>query len=345
MATHHSTIEINGKHYDARTGKLLDKDAPKAQKQADAKPVRVVHDGMVKNPAPAKRVHKHLERSQTLMRHAVKKPAKLATPKPSAASVATDIKSPVLPLSVPSVLFNAKDSEREKRASRFKQSNLVSKFGSGAVHTDTQPVIKKVQPLAVQPAPALSQLATHTQAAEKLIEKGLRAAQSHNNSHHFKPARSKRAKRTKLASIASASMAVLLLGAFFAFQNVPNVSMRYAAAKAGVSAHLPSYKPAGFSLSNRIQYNPGQVTVNFSSNSDERSFSITQRSSTWNSETLLNNHVASASDQFQTFEDKGRTIYLYGSSHATWVNGGVWYEIDGNSQLNSDQLIRIASSM
>jgi hypothetical protein len=277
------------------------------------------------------------------MRHAVKKPAKLTPQKASAAAASLNPQarlSPVLTVSNSPILLK-QDIAREKRSQKIQQSELVRKFSDH--HTPgLQPVTKSIQPLAVEPAPALTHHLAPISSAEKLIERGLRAAQSHTgSSHHHKSAPKKR----KLSSIGAASFAVLLLGTFFAYQSIPNVSVRYASAKAGLSAQLPSYQPAGFAIDRRIQYTPGQVTIRFSSNADSRAYSLTQRASTWNSDTLVNNYVSNKSENYQTIEDKGRIIYLYDEANATWVNGGVWYEIEGNSQLNRDQLIRIATSI
>lgn len=93
-----------------------------------------------------------------------------------------------------------------------------------------------------------------------------------------------------------------------------------------------------------IQYGEGAVTLSYQSNSDDRNFQIVQKSSDWNSQSLLENFV-SDKEPYQTFQDKGRTIYIYGKSSATWVSGGVWYQIEGESDLSSDQLLRIVSSL
>lgn len=257
----------------------------------------------------------------------------------------SDVTRPAVKAAVQAVasLHNHFDSEREARAQKIKRSSLVSKFSDMvAPSAASHGVHKKIQPLAVQPAPAHSAPAHQPSASKTLLENGLRAAQSHTQQHKTKRGKSR---RSRLASMGAAGMAILLMTAFIAYQNIPNMSVRYAAAKAGISAHLPGYQPAGFALDKTIEYTPGRITMQFASNSDDRHFTITQRASNWNSETLMSNYVASASDQVHTLEDKGRTIYLYGESNATWVNGGVWYEIDGKSQLTSDQLIRIATSM
>ncbi len=140
-------------------------------------------------------------------------------------------------------------------------------------------------------------------------------------------------------------LAALLIAGFIAYQNMPNLAMRVAAARAGFPATMPSYQPAGFALDGAIQYYPGQITVNFKSDSDNRIFSVTQKPSKWTSETLLDRVVAIDSRPYQTFQDKGKIIYIYDGSNATWVSGGIWYEIAGNSSLTSDQLLRIASSL
>jgi hypothetical protein len=225
--------------------------------------------------------------------------------------------------------------------------NKPVKLPAARSKTEASAVTKRVEPLAVQPHPAVQNVVpplpaplTHSQS---ILAKGLQDA----NSHLQKPVKSHRktSKRKRLMSLTAASLAMVLLAGFFAFQNVPNLTMRYAAARAGVRASLPGYQPSGFAFNDHIQYSPGAITISFKSNTDDRTFNITQKSSNWNSEALKNNYVATTGDSVQTYEDKGRTIYLYGDSNATWVNGGVWYNIEGASRLSSDQLIKIATSM
>jgi hypothetical protein len=45
-----------------------------------------------------------------------------------------------------------------------------------------------------------------------------------------------------------------------------------------------------------------------------------------------------------TYSERGLTVYTYGSK-AAWVNGGILYTLNGNAPLNSDQILKIASSM
>jgi hypothetical protein len=344
VGKHQTSIEINGRNYDARTGKPIAGHAV----SAPAKPMMDI----APRSTSVKQVHTKPERSKTLMRHAVKKPVKLVTNKFNVGKAMVDISAPIKHSSArPNSIHHQFDAEREKRAQQIKRSNLVRKFSGLSGHQAApvgidhdQPVPQRVEAMAVQPVPHHAH-PVKLPPSNSVIEKGLRAAQSHSEAPYKAAKHPKARRRTRLASMSAGVLAVVLLGAFFAYQNMPNISMRYAAARSGVSASIPGYQPSGFALNHHIQYTPGQIKMSFNSNADDREFTITQRESSWNSETLRSNYVVGAAENIQTFEDKGRTIYLYGDSNATWVNGGVWYDINGNSQLNSDQLIRIATSM
>lgn len=348
-----SIIEVNGKRYDARTGQLISDSAPIKIAKAATKPVvakkrPLVQDFAKPRAVPANHIQKKVQPSRTLMRTAVKKPAPKPVVKKTVARTVSDfkpIKSRVI--NKGAILPSKSEAQRLARAEAIKQNRLVSKFAaSTGASSATLPV--SVAPLTVQPAPKVA-LPAHKQNSvknpvESIIERGLRNATSHNEK--FEPKSKRRSKkRSKLVTYSAGALAAILLVGFVAYQNIPNIAVRYAAARAGVKANLPGYQPAGFALGSRIQYNPGQITLSYSSNTDDRGFTITQRESNWNSDTLMSNYVASKSEQVQTYEDKGRTIYLYGESNATWISGGIWYDIDGKSLLNSDQLIRIATSM
>lgn len=353
-----NVIEINGKKYDAATGKLLktDTDVKKAESSSKS---GVSVDGMVSKKRTAAHAKKKVQKSQTLMRNAVKKPAARLKSKPSTVAGITK-----------SHLGTTKD--RERTAARTKQSPLVSRFGSSAVEGTS--VVKKIQHMPVKkhtehratakstPAPAKKTAAKvgHTASAATVKKKNLVAAKlietALANAHsHEEPVHQNQKKRHKVArklgvsaraiAISSTVLAGVLLGGFFAIQNVPNLSMRVAAARAGFDATLPGYSPAGFSFQGPISYSAGQVTISFRSNTDSREYDLTQRASNWNSEALLANFVSVNGDQYQSYTDRGRTLFIYGGSNATWVDNGIWYQIEGDSQMTTDQIIRIASSM
>jgi hypothetical protein len=338
------TIELNGKIYDARTGRLVGGDVvtPQAVDGFIHKPKPQTYTiKSVAKPAESKPAPK-LEKSRTLMRTAVKKP-----------QPATQHHQPA----TKQAHFKKEDHQRKARAHSVPKSDLVRRFNPSA-HNG---VIKREAVLAVAQQSAVprqitsevARLATSAEAQIKhsvdIIEESLRNANAHLEKFEGKVSRStfwdRVGFRNKAANLVSLSIAGLLLFGFFAYQNVPNFEMRMAATRSGVSATIPDYRPAGFSGAKEIKSEPGKVSASFFSNSSDKKFTVTQQASNWSSDSLLTNHVLANKQPFQTYQDTGKTVYIYNdSSAATWVNGGVWYRVDGNASLTSDQLLRVANS-
>ena len=74
-------------------------------------------------------------------------------------------------------------------------------------------------------------------------------------------------------------------------------------------------------------------------------FGLNQKASSWNSSALLDNFIQPKGKTYQTYQEQGKTIYIYDKASASWVSGGVWYQVTGNSSLNNDQLLSIANSL
>lgn len=352
-------IEINGKKYDATTGKMIEGQSPSATRARPQKPAVQIVDGFRKHgrtaraprqaASTAKTSHATTRRSQTLSRTSVQKPA---TQKKTPSTNSRTITRPTLNPSSQRVT-RAKHTERNSQVRKFSTLNAAQ---AAAQHHP--PVVHKKQVAAIPLKPAPKQSAhsatkkpTHKQTATHHIEQALASATSHAQPHyhHSRKRRHKIAKKigvhSKAFSAGMAVLSILVLGGFFAVQNVPQLSMRVAAARAGFDATMPGYQPAGFGFSGPINYEPGRVTVSFSSNADSRAYSVTQQTSNWNSDALLANFIDPETESYQSYLDKGRTLYIYDGSNATWVDDGIWYKVEGKSGLSTDQLIRIASSM
>ncbi len=345
-------IEINGKKYDAVTGAMYG--------STSSGPVqKPAVDGFSRHPKDTSHLRptlystkKHTvapQKSTTLMRAAVKKPG---------TSFSKDIQAVA---NKPKTVHNkasivprvqAVPEHRQKLANSIHQSNLIRKFGSGAV---TAPVTK-LAPLEVRRAPHMDISPSIVVSApitnkSDLLDRALESAQGHKEPYyeHKKSLRQRIAKKVGVSAraiaITTTIFAGLLLGGLYAYQNVPKLAMRVAASRAGFQATMPTYSPSGFSFNGPVQYSTGQVVVDFKSNTDDRQYKLTQQTSNWSSDSLLNNFVANEGKQYQTYQDRGRTIYIYDNNNATWVNGGVWYQIEGKSELTTDQLVRIAASL
>lgn len=331
-------VEINGKQYDARTGHLVKAAEPVPKIRPSGVEGFVKPNAAKLNRKPPQALRRKPERPHTLMRHVV--------PKPSIKPAGNEA-----PRVLTQQIRTANDIKRQKRANNFIKSQLVKKYGTSSDFVTQKPTPKPIlkdrnhkqpaQPKTQQPRP---------QPVEGPFERSMRQSRSHAEEQ---PKRSKMhhrlAKRLRisprLVSAGALVAAFLVFGGFFAYQNVSNLKVRYASMRADVDGKLPGYQPAGFTLNGPVQYSPGQITLSYRSNSDDRAFNVTQKASNWDSAALLNEYVEYKQNLVQTVEDNGKTIYVYGENNATWVDSGVWYQVEGQAALSSDQLLRIARSL
>jgi hypothetical protein len=377
-----NTIKINGHNYNAKTGELLAATQKSAPIRSTARNIDgIVHTASTKSAtplakprmparstlvaisnkpimdmarAPAKHHKPHSPQlAKTLMRRSV------AKPHPSlkrGLTVQHDLSIATKPLASiahkPSIQLV--DPTRLKNASSVAKHALVSKYAksTSVQATSAHPNSVQAHQLEIAKVHASEHniqktLATH-QPKLTMFEKALAEATSHQQPPYkpTKHATKKSLLSPRLRSFATAGLAVLVLGGFLAYQNATNVTLKLASNKAGFSATLPNYRPSGFSVG-KFTYNTGSVAVNFKSNSDERSFAITQKASNWDSETLKSNFVASNTSGrgYQEIHEAGRTVYLYGQNNATWVDNGVWYQVQSGGSLSDKQLLDIAVSM
>ena len=155
----------------------------------------------------------------------------------------------------------------------------------------------------------------------------------------------KYSKFRQFVSTASVALAVMLLGAYFTYLNMPALSTRVAAAQAGINATYPGYQPAGYTLNGPVAYDKGSVTMKFASNGSSETFTLAQTKSNWDSSAVLENYVKpTAGRKYSTATINGLTIYTY-NSNAAWVNGGILYTVQGSAQLAPDQIERLAASL
>ena len=154
-----------------------------------------------------------------------------------------------------------------------------------------------------------------------------------------------RTKINRFARTATAALALMLLGGYLTYLNMPALSTRIASSQAGINAKYPSYSPSGYSLSGPVTYTNGMVSMKFAANAGPRDYTITESRSSWDSTAVRENQVQpTAGDNFDTLQANGLTIYTY-DSKAAWVNGGILYTIESNANLSPDQIKRIAVSM
>lgn len=223
-----------------------------------------------------------------------------------------------------------------------------------SLHLQSQSRQQSSRPLAAarrpyrQPALAApSQYDSDEQHEQDLFDQALAQAVSHEQPAVQEPvlraARRKgsRARRV-LALTASFAVFVALCG-LVAFQQRHQIQLQMASAKAGFAASTPLYIPQDYKAG-KMTYVNGTVATLFEAK-DKQTFVIVQKKSNWDSQTLLDNFVAVSNQDYRGFQSNGRTVYVIGKSSATWVNGGIWYQIKEANNLDDEQLVKIAASM
>lgn len=143
--------------------------------------------------------------------------------------------------------------------------------------------------------------------------------------------------------VASVGLAIMLIGGYFTYLGMPNISTRIAAIQSGVNAKYPGYRPTGYALSGPITFKSGEVRMKFAYADGGQSYTITQQKSSLNSAALKETLIADGGE-VQTTTAGGLTIYSTDRT-ASWINGGVLYQITLGGALSSEQVTKIATSL
>ena len=320
------TVTINGTVYDARTG--LPVEAHPVNAAAELKVEKTI-----KKPTPSHAMHQRPQRSQTLNRRIAKgkAPAASAVQKPQRARQHV-AQSPAISK------FAPHPADITQRPALVPAQEPVTPPVQHPAIVKAQKEMLRAKAAKAPAAPKPAQVIKQEAAAEALQN----APQHSKNHHQFKQSRSR---FSRFMSVGSATIALMLLGGYFTYLNMPNLSVRVAAAQAGVDASYPDYRPDGYSLAGAVGYTQGEVSMKFASNGGPQNFTLSQKKSSWDSSAVLDNYVKEkAGDNYITYSERGLTIYTFGSN-AAWVNNGVLYTVNGDAPLSSDQIRRIATSM
>lgn len=378
MTKTNNFIELNGKRYDAISGAFLGKGTQPAMTARSAaialKPVAqrgMAMDGIVPSHgmthktalAPKKPTVKHHvqplaahhpEHAKTLRRDVVKQP--IITPKkPLKPQAPTDIikQNPGVLAVMPKLSSQVVDPARASRALGVAHSPQVERFrklrpqyGTHAAAL-SQPTHRPVESTSPNRITSRRAQPLHSPGEDDIFERAIAHATSHEQpapkeSRRQKARRASRRHKRSL-SILTSVLLVVVLGSFIFWQNRADVELQLAAARSGVAASMPAYRPSGFAVKG-LTYSPGTVTIGFHSPSNQN-YSVVQKTSNWDSQTLLENYVATSGQPYNAYQAAGRTVYIYGNGNATWVNGGIWYQVNDNENLNKNQIIDLATSM
>lgn len=312
------TITINGRVYDAATGLPINE------------PEKNQANNQVKRPTvtPATTVHSQIQRSQTLIRRATKKPAKPAK-RPTTGRHMDMARSPKITKFAPHPV------------TKPLQPKVTQKPAS------TPDKAPQVHPIVAKAAARVSATkpATAPKTSKEIKNTAIASALAAPKAKPVKASKKTNKIRRRLLIIISVAV-LIALGLFAVYRFIPSVSVSVASAQAGVEATYPKYIPDGYSLSHPVTYGDGEVTLKFKSNSNDNSYTITQTRSSWDSSAVLDNIVRPATgENYITTKERGLTVYSY-NNNAAWVNGGVLYVISSdNAPLSGEQIRHIATSL
>ena len=292
--------------------------------------------------APKHTTKRKPQSSKTLMRHVVKKP-QASTKRSVKAHTHTHalVKQPTAAVVAPKQSLKTINEKRLQHAQKVSQSQAISRFGSLSTTPEVAQAVTVSAPYQSPSAPITPQPAVR---APKTTADILEQALHHATSHKQAPPKKLPSlqKRLSVASVGLVS-AGLIIGIMVS-QNVTGLKLQMASAKAGFSAGLPHYQAPGFHVDN-FHYSAGVVAIDYRSNSDDRAYTLTEKASAWDSQTLREAFVAKTTNAYQTVQTADRTVFIYGQNQATWVTGGIWYQVQSNGSLSNRQLVDLANSL
>lgn len=354
------TVTINGRKYDVRTGLPVTNGTPtphttrkQLRRSAQAISVPVTQKKVAKSIAkPAHKIHTKTQRSKTLNRKFIQKPA-AATSQPAISKPTTQRIDGITVHTRPhvssrSALLASQSAKHSQRVvTPVVAPEPIAQRQVSAPKNDDLPamphptVTRAHEAQAAKKAAPEKQLPSASAIKQSAIQAALDAAPAQNNKQH----KHGTTHRQRLAGVFAGCAALVLFAGYLTYLNVPNISVRVAAAQAGINASYPGYHPDGYKLNGPVAYSDGQVQIKFAANTGDNSFTLKQSRSTWDSSALLENYVKQkAGDEYSISQEKGITIYNYDNS-AAWVSGGILYTVDGNAPLSPDQIRKIATSV
>ena len=348
-----NTLVINGKVYDAVTGLPVAAPDPVSRPvEAVTAPISAAPMSTVVKPAVrarsplhAKQAHRVAQKSATLRRDVLKKPAAkpqigAARRKPATGHVA---RSEVIQRFAPHPQPLKAAAIKPKQTNvRLDITPVRTKSAPAAIVAQKHALVTKTATPAAPAKPQLSSRALKEQLiAERLAKvdtQPTKAKTPRTRSGFF-------SKQPRVASLITASFAIMVLGGYLTYLNMPGLSVRVAAAQADVAASFPDYHPDGYRFNGPVAYAPGQVAIEFKANGGTTGYTVTEQKSTWDSQAVYDNIVAKAADDsYVTNSQQGLTIYTF-KGDAAWVNKGILYTVQGDAPLSNEQLLRIAGSL
>lgn len=371
------TVEIGGKLYDADTGALLKISKPQLDivpvyrkttiaqktKRQRAKPSKTLNRDFVKAPSITAKpkppiIKKRISRPSTikqLSQPALRKSNFQSRQIRHFMSIeeakALNSKQPVVlseTTNPPEIVSTADNQQFKQIITEARQANFFTRYRMHQIAADRRrqelAALKQAERAFAGRKVAVPQLSPAEAQTLNTQTKQQTLAVAIANDRAERPAyRPRQSFFKRNASALAGVAAMVILGGYLTYLNMPNISLRIAASQAGINASYPEYKPAGYSIKKLAAFENNQVVMEYTN--QYKSLRLTQQASAWDSKTTLENIVKKqAGEAYHTDQTKGLTIYTYGNQ-ATWVNGGILYNLTFDESVSIDQVHKIATSL
>ncbi|HUD05988.1 MAG TPA: hypothetical protein VMR18_03705 [Candidatus Saccharimonadales bacterium] len=303
--------------------------------------------------------HHRPQHAKTLMRWAVRKPDHDSQSPKGVQTLSGTLPPRPVPLANDSNHHPVYNHERLEHAKGIPKSPVISRFrevdtSPGSV--ESQLVNTESVPLShhsTQPSPIIAEAAAEANAervsSHEVVNDGFFKAKSHEQ----QPVKAKAHKKSRhgLGRVIKVFVTVVIIvgllatAGWVAYTKVPGVGVRIASIRSGINVTAPSFTPAGFVYKSPVKYYKNLATITYSSKAANQTYYVAEQTTNWDNQAVLNNVVLINNYAYQTIKKSGLTIYVYGPSNASWVNGALLNTIYGNAKLSAQQLARIATSI
>lgn len=341
-------VKVNGKSYDAVSGRRMDDVIAPVQKPVHvAKTAAPVTETVQKSThnqtrQAANHAKAHVPQvSHTLMRRAVKKPS-------TSLKKQVHVQHELAHTSQQAIRVKHTashiDHARLQRATSVEQNEQVRRFHSPAVVPvtfaelpvqDAPHYAPATEPPVAPPTTSNSPLDMFEQAITNATHYVDVAA----HKTHFK----KKARRHALAMSAGV-LALVFIGGFAAYLNVPKLQVAVAGNVAGVSTKAPDFAAANFVYKGVKAHNDRLV---YSFGNELASYQLIEQETNWSASEMIeqvSSIAANGTPNYTVLQSSTTTVYKFSSRHATWVKDGIWYQVHGEQPLSDAQLLVLAQN-
>jgi len=345
-----TTIKINGQQYNALSGRPIGGSidgivAQRTTSKIPTSPIKLNSDIKTIQSQTGRSVHNVTKKplhSATLMRSAVQKPTKSER---MISKTNSPIRQDKPNIVVPPVMAGSIDPRLERRAKSFSTNHQISRFGATTKRSNQFSQLSSAVPTPRTTIPQIKP--TPKDPTTQLLDRAIQNATSHQqpklSRKELKQLKGKSPRRLKHLAFTTVGIMFVVVIGFAIHQDMPNLMVKVASARAGFTATLPNYQAVDFKLTS-VGYQSNIIELHFEKN-NQHQFTLTEHSANWDSLTLVSSVIIPVSgSNYSVDVVNGQSIYLYGQDQAAWTHNGIWYQLKG-SNVTDQQIKQIASTL